>query len=58
MRFKQAVPVMMWILLFNATLTSLSFSIRLTVVGLMISVVLFAVFLKKKEDREKPASRS
>jgi len=58
MRFKHAVPVVMAILLFNATLTSLSFSIRLIVVGLMISVVLFAVFLKKKEDREKPASRS
>jgi hypothetical protein len=58
MRSKQAVPVMMAILLFSATLTRLSFSIRLVVVGLMISVVLFAVFLKRKEDREKPASRS
>jgi len=58
MRLSQAIPAIMAILLFGATLTRLSVLIRLVVVGLMIGVVLFAVFLKRREDREKPALRS
>jgi len=58
MRLGQAIPVMMAILLFGATLTRLSVLIRLVVIGLMTGVVLFAVFLKRREDRGKPALRS
>ena len=58
MRLSQAIPVIIAILLFGATLTRLSVLIRLVVIGLMIGVVLFAVFLKRREDREKPALRS
>ena len=58
MRLSQAIPVIMAILLFGAMLTRLSVLIRLVVIGLMIGVVLFAVFLKRREDREKPALRS
>jgi len=58
MKLKQAVPVIIMVLILGSTLTSLAFSIKLVVVGLMVSVVMVAVFLKRREDRVKPDSTS
>ena len=58
MRLAQAVPVLIMVLILGSTLTSLPVSIRLAVVGLMVSAVMVAVFLKRREDRARPDSRS
>jgi hypothetical protein len=58
MKLTQAVPVIMMVLIYGSTLTSLPVSIRLAVVGLMVSVVMVAVLLKRREDRAKPDSTS
>ena len=51
MKLTQAVPVIIMVLILGSTLTSLPVSIRLGVVGLMIGLVMVAVFFKRREGR-------